>query len=113
MLRIVRTLVIGAGTLGTVVASAAGLKIDLPKEQAEYKPGPNVELVNARCRICHSADYVRTQPPNLPRAAWAAEVTKMKKVFGAPIADSEVDLLADYLVNAYGSESSSTEAQKK
>jgi sulfite dehydrogenase (cytochrome) subunit B len=113
MLRIARTLVIGAGTLGAVVATAAGLKIDLPRETVTYKPGPNLELVKARCRICHSADYVLTQPPNLPRAAWAAEVTKMKKVFGAPIADDEVDALADYLVKTYGNESSSPEAQKK
>lgn len=113
MLRIARTLMIGAGTLGAAVAAAAGLKIDLPKETVAYKPGPNLELVNARCRICHSADYVLTQPPNLPRATWAAEVTKMKKTFGAPIADSEIDALADYLVKTYGNESGSAEAQKK
>jgi len=88
----------------TVPAAAVALKIELPPETATFKPGPHVELVNARCRTCHSSDYVATQPPNLPLATWKAEVAKMKKVYGAPIADDEVDALAEYLVKTYGNE---------
>jgi len=93
--------------LAATLASAAVLKIDLPKESATtYKPGPNLELVNARCLICHSADYAAMQPPNMPRKTWEAEVTKMKKVYGAPIADEEIATLTDYFVKTYGSEAS-------
>jgi len=85
-------------------AHADSLKIELPPETVKYKPGPHQDLAVARCSICHSADYVATQPPNLTRAAWTAEVNKMKKVYGAPIADEDVETLADYLVTQYGSD---------
>ena len=98
----IRILALCAGCC--VAASAYALKIELPQETAAFRPGPHLELVNARCLICHSADYISTQPPNLSRATWAALVTKMKKVFGAPIADDEVELLTDYLVKTYGNE---------
>lgn len=98
----IRLIAICAGCC--IAVGAPALQIDLPKETAAYRPGPHLELVNARCLICHSADYVSTQPGNLPRATWGALVTKMKKVFGAPIADDEVDLLTDYLVKTYGNE---------
>ena len=100
-----RVIVIAGGLLAATLASAAVLKIDLPKESATtYKPGPNLELVNARCLICHSADYAAMQPPNMPRKTWEAEVTKMKKVYGAPIADDEIATLTDYFVKTYGNE---------
>jgi hypothetical protein len=50
---------------------------------------------------CHSADYVLTQPPGMPRSFWEAEVNKMKKVFGAPLPDDQVTPLVDYLVRTY------------
>ncbi|MBS0589059.1 MAG: cytochrome c [Proteobacteria bacterium] len=94
-----------AGMLAATLASAAILTIDLPPETTTtYKPGPNLELVNARCLICHSTDYVATQPPNLPRKTWEAEVTKMKKTYGAPIADDEIATLTDYFAKTYGDE---------
>ncbi len=99
-----RLIALGAGLFSATLAGAAALKIDLPKEPATYKPGPNLELVNARCLICHSADYAATQPPNLPRKTWEAEVTKMKKVYGAPIADEEIATLTDYFAKTYGNE---------
>jgi len=85
-------------------AAAESMKIDLPPENAAYRPGANLELVNARCLICHSADYVSTQPSNLPRATWKAEVIKMKKVYGAPISEEDADLLVEYLTKTYGNE---------
>ena len=53
---------------------------------------------------CHSAEYITTQPRGLanPRAFWTAEVTKMQKVYGAPVADADVPVIVDYLVQAYG-----------
>jgi mono/diheme cytochrome c family protein len=108
-----RLIALGTGLLAATLASAAALKIDLPKESATtYKPGPNLELVNARCLICHSADYAATQPPNLPRKTWEAEVTKMKKVYGAPIADDEIATLTDYFAKTYGNESTPVEKPK-
>jgi len=100
-----RLIIIATATFAATLANAGVLKIDLPKESATtYKPGPNLELVNARCLICHSADYAAMQPPNMQRKTWEAEVTKMKKVYGAPIADDEIATLADYFVKTYGNE---------
>lgn len=81
---------------------AVGATIKLPDETAAYKAIPGVELANGYCLTCHSADYAAYQPPNLPRAFWFAEVTKMKNVFGAPISDDQVPAIVDYFVRAYG-----------
>jgi hypothetical protein len=51
---------------------------------------------------CHSADYVAIQPPGKPLAFWKAEVEKMKKVYGAPIPDDQIDPIAQYLTREYG-----------
>ena len=99
-----RMLVAAACTAACVCAGAAPLKIDLPPETAAFKEGPHLDLVKARCLTCHSADYVSTQPPNMPRATWNAEVTKMKKVYGAPLGDEDIEPLVEYLVKTYGNE---------
>jgi hypothetical protein len=86
------------------VTFAATTKIELPPERATLKDGPGAELANGRCLICHSAEYVTTQPPGKPLAFWKAEVEKMRKVYGAPIGEDQVGPIAEYLTRAYGSE---------
>lgn len=81
---------------------AVGATIKLPEETAAYKAIPGVELANGYCLTCHSADYAAYQPPDMPRAFWLAEVTKMKNVFGALISDDQVAAIVDYFVRAYG-----------
>jgi mono/diheme cytochrome c family protein len=88
---------------GMVSALAAGLTIGLPAETAALKPGPGAEQVAGQCLICHSADYITTQPRDKPLAFWKAEVEKMKKAYGAPIADDQIDAVAAYLARNYGS----------
>jgi hypothetical protein len=51
--------------------------------------------------ICHSVDYIYMQPP-LTKDQWQAEVVKMKKVFGAPVPDGEVDTIVEYLMSQDG-----------
>lgn len=82
---------------------AAEMKFSLPPETNKFKSGPGSEIAVAQCVICHSADYISTQPP-MPRAFWRAGVQKMQKVYGAPIADAQVEPLVDYLVKNYGDE---------
>ena len=95
-------LLLAAGA-AMVTALAAGLKIGLPTETATLKPGPGAELAGSQCLICHSADYITTQPRDKPLAFWKAEVEKMKKVYGAPIADDQIDPVSEYLARNYGS----------
>ena len=62
------------------------------------------DLVQARCAICHSLDYIPMNSPFLTRTAWEAEVRKMIKVMGAPVAEPEVAPIVDYLGAHYGAE---------
>ena len=70
--------------------------IELPPDAAAFPDGPNVKIVTQNCLACHSADMVLDQPL-LPRATWAAEVTKMRNVYKAPISDGDAALIVDYL----------------
>jgi hypothetical protein len=81
---------------------AASVKIELPPESTSLKPAAGSDLATRQCATCHSADYVAIQPPGRPLAFWKAEVEKMKKVYGAPIPDDQVEPIAQYLTRAYG-----------
>lgn len=61
-------------------------------------------LVMARCAVCHSVDYIQMNAPFLKRAGWEAEVKKMIKVYGAPVADDDAARIVDYLTRHYGVE---------
>jgi hypothetical protein len=84
-------------------ANAAPVSYQLPDETAALKPGPNLDVVKNNCTACHSTDYINTQPrgPKFKKDFWQAEVTKMIKVFGAPIDDADVGKIVDYLAAAY------------
>jgi mono/diheme cytochrome c family protein len=87
---------------GLAGATAAPVNYKVPDEVAAFKPGPNLEVVQGNCGACHSADYIRTQPPMKDRKAfWQAEVTKMIKVYGAPIDDADIGKIVDYLAATY------------
>ena len=83
-------------------ASAFAVTIDLPKETTQLKDAPGVDLVQRTCSICHSYDYIVIQPAGKPHAFWKAEVEKMKKVYGAPIPDDQIEPIAQYLTREYG-----------
>jgi cytochrome c551/c552 len=76
---------------------AAPLKIELPAESGVFPPGPGVELANGQCLVCHSVEYIATQPP-LPGTFWTAEVKKMREKYGAAIPEEQVEPLLAYLV---------------
>jgi mono/diheme cytochrome c family protein len=89
--------------LGIVAAAAAPVNYTLPEETAAFRPGPNLELVQNNCTACHSADYIKTQPrgEKFKKDFWAAEVTKMIKVYGAPIDEGDVGKIVEYLTATY------------
>jgi mono/diheme cytochrome c family protein len=87
----------------TARLTAGEVSITLPPETAAFKTGPGVELAQANCLICHSADYLRTQPP-MPRKFWEATMKKMREKYFAPITDENAPKLIEYLVATYGSE---------
>ena len=87
--------------MSAVLSAGAADDWKLPAETVKFKPGRGAELAFANCSLCHSADYLSTQP-SLARPAWKATVDKMRLKYGAPITTNNVDALVDYLTAAYG-----------
>jgi cytochrome c5 len=54
---------------------------------------PEMEIVNAQCRVCHSTQYLTQQ--RLSEASWKKTIEKMRK-FGAKLSDAEVASLAEF-----------------
>lgn len=100
--RILLTLA-AAASLGFAAATAAPIGYKLPDETAAFKPGTGLETVQNNCTACHSADYIKTQPrgEKFKKDFWTAEVTKMIKVYGAPIEDKDIGKIVDYLAANY------------
>jgi hypothetical protein len=98
---------IALALLALLAASAADQEFKLPPETTKLRPGPGVEMATASCLLCHSADYISTQPP-MDRAAWQAAVQKMREKYGAPIATNTVPQLVDYLAKNYGGKNEET-----
>ena len=89
----------GAVWIGAAEKPADSFK--LPAEETRLKAGAGSELVKANCLLCHSTDYISTQPP-LTRDQWKVTVTKMQQKFGAPYNAEKMDPVIDYLVKSYG-----------
>ena len=95
---------LATGALSSLAAATASpISYQLPEETAAFKPGPNLEAAQNNCTGCHSADYILTQPRNQKskRDFWQAEVTKMIKLYGAPIDEADVPKIVDYLSSTY------------
>jgi sulfite dehydrogenase (cytochrome) subunit B len=86
---------------GAFTVRAEPLTITLPPDDVTLKPGSDEQMVQAQCSICHSLDYITTQPPGKDLAFWTAIVNKMIKVFGAPLPQEDVAKVAAYLEKAY------------
>ncbi|TPE50944.1 cytochrome c [Amaricoccus solimangrovi] len=84
-----------------LASPAAPVTYALPDESATFRPGPGVETAESNCGACHSADYIEYQPPGMGADFWSAEVTKMIKVYGAPISEEDAKAIAAYLAATY------------
>lgn len=89
-------------SVGVFWTRAADPAWAMPAEVIRLKPGSGSELVKANCLLCHSTDYISTQPV-LTRDQWKATVLKMQQKFGAPFNAEKLDpQLIEYLVKSYG-----------
>lgn len=62
---------------------------------------PGYKTFQNNCLICHSARYIQMQP-DLSEKTWTGLVTKMQKSFGAPVPDSSINDIVQYLVAIKG-----------
>ena len=97
-----KTLFILSSLAAATILTAGTMKIELPAETGVFKPGKNVEIANGQCLVCHSVEYISTQPA-LARPFWAGSVKKMREKYGAAIPEDQVEPLLDYLTVHYGS----------
>ena len=94
-------LAVNAPAEKTAPAGATVHSINLPEVRIELKPGPGKDKTAAYCNICHSLDYITAQP-EFSKDKWGEIVTKMVKVYGAPIFRDEAGKISAYLGSAYG-----------
>lgn len=88
------------------LAHAGSKSIELPPDGVQLTASslPGYAKAQANCVACHSAEYLRYQPPTAARPYWEAMVKRMKTVFKAPIEDADMPLIVDYLAKTYGNE---------
>jgi len=72
------------------------------QENVQLKPGAGLQTVEANCTACHSLDYPRINSVFLKRQGWEAVVNKMINAFAAPIDKADVEVIATYLAQNYG-----------
>jgi hypothetical protein len=94
--------------LGLAALSAAAKTLDLPKsvdvklpDGLEMFSGAGADAINNNCLACHSRGMVLNQPA-MAKPAWEAEVAKMRNVYKAPVNESDVPAIVDYLVRIKG-----------
>lgn len=75
--------------------------IDLPHDEASFPGGTGADVINANCTACHSASMALTQPA-LSADQWKATVTKMREIYCAPVAESDVPAIVAYLTSMPG-----------
>ncbi|MGP0594014.1 c-type cytochrome [Nitrospira sp. T9] len=71
--------------------------LNIPPDPISFQSGTGSAIASRYCLMCHSAEYVYTQPPH-PREHWMEIVNKMKASFGCPISNEDMAPLVDYLV---------------
>lgn len=88
-------------TLSAPMSMADTKSYTLPEGVTAFRPGPGQDIAEANCLACHSSDYISTQPPGFGKKFWEAEITKMRKAFGAQISEEDSAAIADYLARSY------------
>jgi len=87
-------------TSSTVAGAGVTLhsvNVEFPDPGRMFPGDAKAEAINNNCLACHSAGMVLTQPV-LSRAEWQSEVEKMRGTYKAPVEESDVPAIVDYLV---------------
>lgn len=83
-----------SGAKPQIAKQISEVSIDLPQ-------GEGYNTFVANCTSCHSARYVQMQP-NFNHKTWEKTVDKMIHKYGAPISDTTVGPIVDYLMAVRG-----------
>ena len=101
VLAILAALAVALGIGGATLAKP--VTFTLPPETSLLKPAATdgYQKTANLCAVCHSRDYITTQPAGKGKDFWTAEVTKMVTVYGAPIIEADRTAIVDYLAATY------------
>ena len=72
-----------------------------PLLEGQMPDDPAKPLVQSKCLLCHSQDYLTQQ--RLTETQWQKTVEKMKK-FGSPMSDEEMKTITAYLAKHWTQE---------
>ena len=89
-----------------VFAALIATSASAEEKLIDLKKAPGLDKVEGNCGACHSLDYIPMNSPYPTAAMWDAEVTKMIKAYGAPIADADAKTIKEYLAKNYGNSGS-------
>ncbi len=94
---------LAAAVLGIGLALAKPVTFTAPPETSTLKQtnDDGYQKTQNLCGVCHSRDYISTQPLGKGKDFWTAEVTKMVTVYGAPIVEADRPPIIDYLTANY------------
>jgi sulfite dehydrogenase (cytochrome) subunit B len=101
MRRVLATALLVVAVAGSAIAADKTIQMPPDNEYATLEPGPGAEATRRQCVPCHSTDYIVMQPRGSARQ-WEGVVTKMIKVFGAPVSDQDAKTIVEYLAAHYG-----------
>jgi cytochrome c5 len=82
-----------------VITKLTSTKVTLPFGDRVFTGGKWAKVTNTRCLLCHSKGMI-TQQPTMTLAEWTKEVEKMRKVYGCPMRDDQVNGIAQVILKA-------------
>jgi hypothetical protein len=87
-------LALGAAAWASAAVGTADEKTKAALVEGQLPDDPTRPLVQSRCLLCHSGEYVTSQ--RLTEVQWQRTVDKMRK-FGSPATDDEAKAMVTYL----------------
>lgn len=85
------------------LSSAQPVSFEMPPETTPAELADDgAQIVVSTCTACHSLEYIITQPRGMGEGFWRDEVTKMIKVYGAPIEPADAEAIAAILAKRFG-----------
>jgi len=94
-------IVLALGTTGAALAKKVTFTLPPDTSTLAKTSDPGYQNTDNLCATCHSRDYITIQPRGKGKDFWTAEVTKMVKVYGAPIAEENWPAIIEYLTANY------------
>jgi cytochrome c5 len=99
---LVGTALVSLAAQAAITINLKSTAVELPKNEQALPDGPGLLVVRNNCVGCHSPGMILAQP-TMPKAAWEAEVNKMRNVYKAQVAEKDIPTIVDYLTAIKGS----------